>query len=206
MMYYDYYDAPDEAVDEFVRQASMGRLVTVAADGAPHIGLYPFTIGERLIELHLHKDDEQLADLRSNDRCLFEVDEILAVIPSYWIHPESAVMATAYHRTVVFECAAAMSADAEMLAERQNRIMVRYQSEGGYRKVSATDSMYKKMIARLEAVTLEINATRAKFKLAQNRTTEVRTRIIGKLRARGQLTDNRAADALQWTLDREVSS
>ncbi|GMQ76224.1 MAG: hypothetical protein BMS9Abin01_1491 [Gammaproteobacteria bacterium] len=203
MIHYDFYGAPDEAVDQFVREAPMGRLVTVGAGGAPHIGLYPFTIGEGAIELHLHKDDEQLVDLRSNARCLFEVDEVLAVIPSYWVHPESAVMATAYHRTVVFECTATTSADPEMLAERQNRIMERYQSEGGYRPVSAADPLYKGMVAMLEAVTLEIGASRAKFKLAQNRTAEERTRIIGQLRSRGRLTDDRAADALQWTLDRD---
>ena len=44
MIYYDFYGAPDEAVDQFVRETSMGRLVTVGVDGAPHIGLYPFAI------------------------------------------------------------------------------------------------------------------------------------------------------------------
>lgn len=201
MIYYDYYDAPEEAVDRFVREAPMGRLVTVGADGAPHIGLYPFAIDAGAIELHLNKNDEQLVDLRSNVRCLFEVDEVLAVIPSYWVHPENAVMATAYHRTVVFECTATTSADRDALAERQNRIMERYQPEGGYRPVSTTDPMYEGMVAMLEAVTLEVVARRAKFKLAQNRTAEARARIIDELRSRGGPTDGRAADALQWTLD-----
>jgi predicted FMN-binding regulatory protein PaiB len=203
MIYYDIYGATDEAVDQFVREVPMGRLVTVGADGAPHIGLYPFAIGAEVIELHLNKDDEQLVDLRSNVRCLFEVDEILAVIPSYWVHPENAVMATAYHRTVVFECTGTTSADPEMLAERQNRIMERYQPDGGYRPVSAADPLYEGMVAMLEVVTLEVVARRAKFKLAQNRTTEVRTHIIDQLRSRGRLSDDRAADALQWALDRD---
>ena len=83
--------------------------------------------------------------------------------------------------------------------------MERYQSEGRYRPVSADDPMYAGMIAMLEAVTLEIGSSRAKFKLAQNRTAEVRVRIIDQLRSRGRLTDDRAADALQWALDRDQS-
>jgi len=113
VIYYDYYaDIPIETVDAFVCEAEMGRLVTVSAEGVPHIGLYPFTYQGTSIELHLNRADEQLADLKARSRCLFEVDEVLAVIPSYWVHPENAVMATAYHRTVVFDCEAGVLEDA----------------------------------------------------------------------------------------------
>ena len=103
MRYYDEYAAPDPAIEAFVREAQLGRLVTASSEGIPHIGLYPFWPGDGVVELHLHKDDEQLVDLAANDRCVFEVDEVLAVIPSYWVHPENAVMATAYHRSVLFD-------------------------------------------------------------------------------------------------------
>ena len=63
------------------------------------------------IELHLVRADEQVADLKARPRCAFEVDEVLAVIPSHWVHPEYAGSATAYHRTVIFECDAAISED-----------------------------------------------------------------------------------------------
>ena len=42
---------------------------------------------------------------------MLEVDEVLGVIPSYWVHPEYAGSATAYHRTVIFECTARVAAD-----------------------------------------------------------------------------------------------
>jgi predicted FMN-binding regulatory protein PaiB len=45
---------------------------------------------------------------------------------------------------------------------------------------------------------------RAKFKLGQNRSPSVRAKLVGELRARGRRNDARAADALQWTLDREA--
>ncbi|PYM88224.1 MAG: hypothetical protein DME13_03000, partial [Candidatus Rokuibacteriota bacterium] len=101
MIFHDVYTSvPSAEIERFVRSQELGRLVTVAADGAPHIGLYPFTYDGAAFEIHLVRSDEQIADLRARPRCLFEVDEVLATIPSYWVDPENAIMATAYHRTV----------------------------------------------------------------------------------------------------------
>ncbi len=204
MIYYDQYDAPDAAIDAFLHETPLGRLVSASPDGVPHIGLYPFWQGDGIVELHLHRDDEQLVDLAANDRCVFEVDEVLAVVPSYWVHPENAVMATAYHRSVIFDCTATTTADPEVLADQQRRILQRYQPEGRYRPVEASDPMYRGMIGMLVAVRLAVSRRRAKFKLAQNRTPELRAKVVRELRARGRLCDDRAADAIQWTIDREA--
>src|SRR3990172_1206630 len=122
-----------DTVDAFVREREMGRLVTVGSEGSPHIGLYPFLYRGTTIEMHLNRADEQFADLEARPHCVFELDDILAVIPSYWVHPEDAVMATAYHRTVIFDCEADVSQDAAVLADQQMRLLARYQPEGGFR-------------------------------------------------------------------------
>jgi len=202
VIFHDYYaEIADGDVERFVAAQDLGRLVTVGDDG-PHIGLYPFTYGPDLIEIHLVRTDEQVVDLRARPRCLFEVDEVLGVIPSYWVDPENAIMATAYHRTVIFDCRAEVSEDVAALAEQQGRLLGRYQPEGGFRPVTVADPMYKGALHYLAAVRLTVERTRVKFKLAQNRTPEARRRIIAELRKRGRRTDARAADALESTLDR----
>ena len=50
-----------------------------------------------------------------------------------------------------------------------------------------------------------MRARKVKWKLAQNRSREQREKIIAELRKRARPTDAGAADALQWTLDREVA-
>jgi hypothetical protein len=75
--------------------------------------------------------DSQFADLETRPRRVFELDDILAVIPSHWVHPQDAVAATAYHRTVLFDCEADVARDAAVLAEQQMRLLARYQPEGG---------------------------------------------------------------------------
>jgi uncharacterized protein len=205
VIFHDIYtDIPETELERFVHTQELGRLVTVAADGTPHIGLYPFTYDGAAFEIHLVRTDEQAVDLRARPRCMFEVDEVLATIPSYWVDPENAIMATAYHRTVMFECDAIVSNDAAALAAQQMRLLARYQPEGGFRPVTPDDPMYRGAIHHIAAVRLQIRARRAKFKLAQNRPREVRARIADELRKRGRPSDERAAEALQWTIEQET--
>jgi transcriptional regulator len=205
MIFYDYYaDVPDEAVREFVCKQEMGRLLTASAAGQPHLGLYPFLFLGETIEIHLHRNDEQLADLLANEKCAFEVDEIHGTIPSDWIHPANAMFATAYHRVVIFECGAEVSADAALLAAQQQRLMAHYQPAGGYTPVGAEHAMYRGPLNEIRALTLTVRARKVKWKLAQNRTREQRENLIARLRTRGRHTDAGAADALQWTLDHEA--
>jgi len=200
VIFHDYYaQVPADEVERFVASQELGRLVTAGGE-APHIGLYPFAYGPSAIEIHLVRSDEQTRDLRANPRCLFEVDEALGSIPSYWVDPENAIYATAYHRTVIFECMARVNEDVAVIAAQQMRLMARYQPEGRFRPVSPDDPMYKGALHHIAAVTLDVQRTRVKFKLAQNRTPEQRRAIAEALRARNRPSDPRAADALLSTL------
>ena len=206
MIFYDYYaDIPEHTLREFVSKQELGRLATVNADGQPHLGLYPFLFLGETIEIHLHRADEQLADLRANGKCVFEVDEIHGTIPSHWIHASNAMFATAYHRTVIFECEAEVSEDAEVLAAQQQRLMSHYQPDGGYKPVSAEHAMYRGPFNEITALTLTVRARKVKWKLAQNRDRKTREKLIAALRERGRPADAGAADALQWTLDHDAS-
>jgi transcriptional regulator len=206
MIFYDYYaDIPEDTLREFVTKQDMGRFVTVSADGQPHIGLYPFLFLGPTIEMHLHRSDEQLADVRTHRKCAFEVDEIHGSIPSHWVHPSNAMFATAFHRTVIFECDAEVSEDAEVLAAQQQRLMQHYQPDGGHKPVGTGHAMYRGPLETIAALTLTVKSRKVKWKLAQNRDRARREKVIAELRKRGRPTDAAAADALQWTLDREAA-
>jgi uncharacterized protein len=206
MIFYDYNaDVPEDVLTGFVASQQLGRLITVGDGGQPHIGLYPFLPLGATIEMHLHRDDEQLADVRANRKCAFEVDEIHATIPSHWVHPTNAMFATAYHRTVIFECDAEVSEDHAVLGAQQQRLMQRYQPDGGFTAVNAGHAMYHGPFGKIAALTLRVRERKVKWKLAQNRDREYREKVIAELRRRARPADAGAADALQWTLDREAS-
>jgi predicted FMN-binding regulatory protein PaiB len=200
VIFHDYYaTVAPEKVERFVAGQELGRLVTAGGEG-PHIGLYPFAYGGSAIEIHLVRTDEQTVDLRTQPRCLFEVDEALGTIPSYWVDPDNAIYATAYHRTVIFDCLARVSEDVAVIAAQQMRLMARYQPEGRFRPVTAEDPMYKGALHHICAVTLTVERTRVKFKTAQNRPPDSRRAIIAELRKRNRPNDPRAAAALEDTL------
>ncbi|HTU65884.1 MAG TPA: FMN-binding negative transcriptional regulator [Steroidobacteraceae bacterium] len=206
MIFNDYYaDVPDDILEKFVTSQPLCRFVTAGADGQPHIGLYPFVYLRDTIEIHLHRADEQLVDLRANRKCALEVDEVHGTIPSNWVHPTNAMFATAYHRTVIFECDAEVSDDHAVLAAQQARLMSTYQPEGNHKPITADAAMYRGPFNEISALTLTVRARKVKWKLAQNRDRKAREKIIAELRRRGRPTDAGAADALQWTLDHEAS-
>lgn len=201
MIFHAYYtDVPADAVDRFVDAQELGRLISVGEDGTPHVGLYPFVRSAGAVDLHLVREDEVAVDLRARPRCVFELDEVLGVIPSYWVHQEYGGSATAYHRTVIFECVATVLDDPLAVAAQQVRLMARYQPEGGFRAIRPDDPLYGGALRQLTAVRLDVQGVRTKFKLAQNRPPETRRKIIQLLRERGRPTDGRAAEALESTL------
>jgi transcriptional regulator len=201
VIFHDYYArVPAAEIERFVAAQELGRLVSVGEDGTPHVGLYPFVVDGGAIDLHLVREDELAVDLKVRSRCLFELDEVLGVIPSYWVSAEYAGSATAYHRTVIFECRATVVEDAAAVVAQQVRMLARYQPEGGFRPPRADDPLYRRALDTLAAVRLHVERTRVKFKLAQNRPPQARRRIIEALRQRGRPGDARAAEALEWTL------
>ncbi len=202
MIFHDYYaNIPGAEIDRFVESRELCRLVTVGEDGTPHLGLYPFVYDGAALDLHLVRADEQVQDLKSRRRCLAEVDEVLGVIPSYWVHPRYAGSATAYHRTVIFECNATVVEDPDAVAAQQRRLLARYQPEGGYQPLDPADPLYRGALGQLAAIRLAVTRRRAKWKLGQNRPAEARRRVIAELRKRGRPNDQLAAAALEWTID-----
>jgi len=201
VIFHAYYaDVPAAQVDGFVDAQELGRLITVGADGIPHVGLYPFVRSDTTVDLHVVRDDEVAVDLRARPRCVFELDEPLGVIPSYWVHAEYGGSATAYHRTVIFECTARVVDDPAAVAAQQGRLMARYQPEGGFRAIDPDDPLYRGALRQLAAVRLAVERVRIKFKLGQNRPPETRRKIVQFLRERRRPNDARAAEALESTL------
>jgi predicted FMN-binding regulatory protein PaiB len=184
MIDYPFYRPTPAELAAFVAGQRMGRLVTVSAEGCPHIGLYPFvTVGDA-IELHLVKGDAQVSDMRQNAKVAFEVDEILSFVPSYFEHPESAQAADHYYRTVMFEGDAQIANEPNAVADHLNRLVARYQPERGYRPVSASDPMYAPAIPRLVTIRIEPTRVWGKFKLGQQLSAEDRAKVARAIQLR----------------------
>lgn len=184
MIDYPFYRPTPAELAAFVAGQTMGRLITVSAEGRPHIGLYPFvTVGDA-IELHLVKGDAQVTDMRQNANVAFEVDEILQFVPSYYENPESAQAADHYYRTVIFEGEAHVDGEPTAVAAHLSRLVARYQPEQGYRPVTATDPMYAPGVSRLVMIRIDPSRVWGKFKQGQQLSAEDRARVAKALAVR----------------------
>jgi uncharacterized protein len=200
MIYHRFYEAPENDIATLIANHIAGRLITVGDNGTPHVGVFPFLHRDGRIEVHLAEGDEQLADLRRGSACVFEIGDVLAYVPSYWEDEHNASGADIYHRTVVIEGAAELLANADDVAEHLRTLLSRYQPEGRYVAVDASNEMYARMLRRLTVVRLSIGRARSKFKLGQQRPVDMRQRIIAELRQRNRPTDHIAADAVSRTV------
>jgi predicted FMN-binding regulatory protein PaiB len=200
MLFYDHYaDVPPAEVESLLAEATLGRLITVSPEGRPHLGLFPFLHGGSSVEVHLAKGDEQLDDLAALPLCLFEVDELLATIPSYWEDPQRATFADAYYRAVLLDTTATLDDGREPLAEHLAALLRRYQPDGGYAPIDEAPALYAAPMGRLVLVRLQATRTRVKFKLGQQQPQASRRLIAERLRARGRELDLRTAAAVERT-------
>jgi uncharacterized protein len=81
-----------------------------------------------------------------------------------------------------------------------NLLMEKYQPEGRYRRLSAEDEMYKKVLRMTGAFALIPETMAGKFKFAQQRSEDDRRKIAAKLRERGNPSDLLVAEEMMRTL------
>jgi hypothetical protein len=167
--------------------------LTVDGSGQPHIGLYPFLFLGDSIEMHLHRNDEQLADLAGNARCLSRWTKCWAPFRRTGYIRPTPMFATAYHRVVIFECEAVASDDPEVLAAQQQRLMQVYQPDGGHTAVSAEHAMYRGAFREIRALTLAVRTARSSGNSVRIASASELERVINELRKRGRPTDAAAA-------------
>jgi predicted FMN-binding regulatory protein PaiB len=201
MIFYDFYQASEAASRHLLDSARLGRLVTRRHDGALNLGLYPYVHRGGCIEVHLHRDDEQVLDLRTTPDCLFSVDEVLAFIPSHWEHPSSAAYADHYYRLAEIRGRARVVEDPEVLVEHLAALLSRHQPDGTYTPLTEDPPGYLPFVRRLVLVQIPIEAVRTKFKLGQQRPGELRRAIAARLAEEGSDLHLRTRDAVLDALE-----
>jgi len=119
-------------------------------------------------------------------------DEVIAQVPSYYVHPELACPATTYYLSAIAEGTVERVDDLELKARVLTAMMKRYQPEGGYDAIAPDDKRYRKVIEKLMVAALRPSRLSAKFKLGQHRTLAQIERVLAGLWQRGATGDLRA--------------
>lgn len=201
MQFYSHYAQHSAArVRALVDERPYCELLTTGADGFPHAGLFNHHFDGDEFLLHLHKGDEQIADLRAKPECVVTVNDVMAMIPSYWVHERDGGAATMYYRYAEFRCRARFIESPSEMSPYLQKLMDHLQAEGGYQALDHTAPIYARLYKVLTLVALTPLSTRTKWKLGQNRPVAERRRVAESLRQRGREGDVRAAAEVLATI------
>ena len=184
-------------VDELLASQRLGRLIAMDGEGWPQVGLHPYTWDDGVLEVHLVNHDEQLAPLRHQTRAVFEVDDILSASPSHFVDEQDATNADHFYRCVIIRGAMSLTSEISAVESHLGRLLAKYQPESRYAPIDRNDPRYGKYMAALTLVRITPTEIRTKFKLAQRTGKDDRDTIVRALRARGDTSDERTADAIE---------
>ncbi len=205
MIHYPVFEATDDDVLDLVREHRLLRLVTIGADGAPSVGLHVYCHDGFMFEVHLVRQDPQLADLRAGRPCVIELDETLSTIPHDWIDPGDVSHADQFYRAASFSGDVETTGDAGQLAEHLQKLLVRYEEDAAA-GVDVAAPQYAHYLKRLALARFTTREVKSKFKLGQKTSAENVAGMIAGLRARGEALDEKSAQWAERFLARKHTS
>lgn len=188
MLYTSAFSASPEAIQSFIQEARLPRLVTIAEDGTPAIGVHVFTNDNLRIEMHLVNGDPQLFDIRAGRPCAIEISEPLAQIPSTWVDPVDLTHGDQFYRHVVVRGRAELVTNTADVARHVSAILEKYQHHSPD-AVSTDDARYGAYLSRITVLRLHGAESASKFKLGQRTAPAALDRIVTQLHHRGTPLD-----------------
>ena len=117
-----------ETVYGLLTQAWVGRMATVNKKGFPVIKPVNFVYRDGQIYFHSSRKGEKISDIRRGSRVCFEVDEAVA----YAAAQGPSCSANYYYRSIIAKGKARLVMAKSKKLEILQRMMEKYQPEGGY--------------------------------------------------------------------------
>ena len=156
--------------------------------------------GATTVETHLAKPNPVWDVIAENATVLLTVVGDYVYVPSTWgaapgTPPERGI-ATSYYATVQLTCDATVVDDPDDLAALLRRQLGRFQPEGGFAPVEASDDHYARRLPQIRGLRLDVRSVRAKFKYGGNKEPGHREAIAARLAERDGPMDAAARDHL----------
>lgn len=170
MQHYPIYQPQSAAmVQKFLRQRPYCVLITQGQPGPPETGLFNPLVEDASIYLHLHRQDSQLKQLQINPAATLVFTDYHGYVPSYAKDPNNASFATMFYRFVEVQAHMRPLDTPEEAAAVLDRMMQRYQPEGGYQPLSSHLEYYADSLKMIAVLEFKVLSLKSKWKLGQNR-------------------------------------
>jgi len=118
----------EETIEALLKYKDVGRIATVNPRGFPVIKPVNFVYWNGRIYIHSSTKGEKVRDIRRGSPVCFELDEPIAYVAANG----PACKANYYYRSVIIKGMAVLVKDGGKKAKILERLMEKYQPEGGY--------------------------------------------------------------------------
>lgn len=125
----------DGRLHALLNRSQIGRLATINRRGYPIVKPVNFVYMDQKLYLHSSQRGEKVADIQRGSPVCFELDEPIAYAPA----AGSACEAGYYYRSVLIKGRASLLKEVERKRKVLQRLMEKYQPEGGYEPLSGAE-------------------------------------------------------------------
>jgi len=189
----------EKLVEDVLKKAEVGYLAFNGPDGWPRVTPLNFVYDGRVL-WHGAIAGERFECLKRDPRATFVAVSSQVFIPSHLTSEESAATATTAFKSVQVRGRCRVIEDPEERCAILNRLMEKYQPEGGYKKISPRDSLYAKILPVTGVYAMTVEEVVGKFKFAQNKSEMDRRKIAAILKERGSPADLVIAEEILKTI------
>ena len=167
----------------FLREAAVLHLAFTRPDGSPVLRTLNAVVTDDRLFFHGAPAGEKA-------RCIgrpivVQAEEIVATVPSYFSDPEKACPATTFFRSVQVHGTLERIEDPSVKADALQRLMQRYQPEGGHVPISFDTPLYQNAVRGVLVLGVRVQNVTGKAKLGQNRKPNEVASIMDQLWQRG---------------------
>jgi nitroimidazol reductase NimA-like FMN-containing flavoprotein (pyridoxamine 5'-phosphate oxidase superfamily)/GNAT superfamily N-acetyltransferase len=187
---------------QFLQQAEVLHLALTRPDGAPVLRTLNAAVTDDWLLFHGSLAGEKAQCI--GRPAVVQAEQIVATIPSYFTDPEKACPATTFFRSVQVHGMLERIDDPHVKADALQRIMQRYQPEGGHVPIHFDTPLYQNAVRGVLVLGVRIQHVTGKAKLGQNKSSHEVAMLMERLWQRGAAGDA-AALALMFEHHPETS-
>jgi ribosomal protein S18 acetylase RimI-like enzyme/nitroimidazol reductase NimA-like FMN-containing flavoprotein (pyridoxamine 5'-phosphate oxidase superfamily) len=174
----------------FLKEAEAVHLAFTRPDGAPVLRTLNAAVTDEWLLFHGAPSGEKAQCI--GRAAVAQAEQIVATIPSYFTDPEKACPATTFFRSVQVHATLERVDDPHVKAEALQRIMRRYQPEGGHVPIDFDTPLYQNAVRGVLVFGMRLETLTGKAKLGQNKQPGEVQSIMDQLWQRGRVGDAEA--------------
>jgi len=188
-------------VHEVLATAPHGVLGLTGTDGWPMIRALNYVIVDHTIYFHGNRKGEKMDALRADPRACFNVIREYALVPSHFMHTESACPATQYYVSVLVHGHLREVDTSEEKALALQSLMEKLQPEGRHVPIDAIRPMYRGALKATAVMALSIDRVAGKVHMGQKAAGKKRRGIEQGLTDRDRGVDRKTVERMNRLVD-----